>query len=291
MPRTSPSHSKSKRREEGVAVVTGPALEETLRRLGVRQGGVLLVHASMSSLGYVVHGADAVFAALQRTVGPEGTLLVPTFTGSFTDPSCWVDPALPAMMWNEVREAMPTFDPASSLPRLMGDVSLRVLLDPRSQRSNHPLASFAALGPQAQELTEGHELRDPFGPASPISRARELGAQVLLLGVDQCKNAALMHAHCLTEVPAVMQRKGTFLALEGGERHWVTPRRFVECTAGYRRFEEELVNRGLVRVARVGDGTARLMDMRRVVDLFVHKVRLRPERVGCQRPTCRQCAS
>lgn len=276
--------------EEGVAVVTAPALEETLRRLGVREGGVLLVHASLSSLGYVVHGADAVLGALRGALGAEGTLLLPTFTGSFTDPSCWVDPALPASMWNEVREAMPTFDRERTLPRLMGSLALRVLLDPLSHRSDHPLASFVALGPAAEGLVLDHDLRDPFGPNGPLGKARAGNAQVLLLGVDQCKNAALAHAHCLTDVPQVTERKGAFLALEGGQRRWITPRRFVECTLGYRRFEDELVNRGLVRVARVGDGTARLMDVRRVVDLATHKIRLRPERVSCQRPGCRQCS-
>ena len=270
--------------------MTRHGLEATLRRIGVREGGVLLVHTSLSALGYVVHGADAVLEALQAVVGKEGTLLVPTFTGSFTDPACWVDPALPASMWNEVRSDMPTFDPDRSLPRLMGSVVMRILLDPRSRRSHHPLVSFAALGPAAAELVDDHDLLDPFGPQSPVARARELGAQVLLLGVDQRRNAALMHAHCLTNVPSVTERKGTFLAEVAGSRQWITPKRFVECTEGYARIEDELVNRGLVRVARVGDGTARLMDFGRVVDLAQHKLRLRPDRVSCGRAVCRQCA-
>lgn len=89
------------------AVVTSRELERSLRRLGVREGGVLLVHASLAPLGYVVHGVDAVRLVLREVLGPEGTLLVPTFTGERTDPSCWVDPALPATLWDQVREATP----------------------------------------------------------------------------------------------------------------------------------------------------------------------------------------
>jgi aminoglycoside 3-N-acetyltransferase len=280
-----------RRHDDGLSAVTGAELEATLVRLGVQPGRVLLVHSSLSALGYVLHGVEAVVAALRGALGSEGTLLVPTFTGSLTDPACWVAPALPADLWDEVRDAMPPFDPERTLPLGMGNLALRVLLDPLARRSRHPLASFAALGPLAEELTAEHDLADPFGPRSPLGRARERGAQVLLLGVDQRKNAALMHAHCLSGVAQVTERKGPFLAEVDGRREWITPRRFVECTEGYARIEDELVIRGLVRVARVGDGTARLMEMPAIVDLAQHEIRLRPDRVSCLRPACRQCSA
>jgi aminoglycoside 3-N-acetyltransferase len=272
-----------------VAVVTARSLGKTLQRLGVRTGGVLVVHASLSRLGYVLHGADAVVSALRQAVGPEGTVMVPTFTGSFTDPACWVDPALPQSMWDEVRDGMPLFDRERSLPRLMGQVATSVLLDPESRRSAHPLSSFTAIGPCATALTGEHDLSDPFGPDSPMGRAREMAAQVLLLGVDQRRNSALMHAQCLADVPQVRRGKGPFLAEVEGQRTWVTPRRMAECTDGYGRIEDDLVGRGQVRVERVGDGTARLMQVDPLVSLAEHLMRLRPEAVFCGRPGCRQC--
>jgi aminoglycoside 3-N-acetyltransferase len=284
------TQSQRKPHEGGPSAVAGAELATTLERLGVQKGGVLLVHASMSALGFVLHGVEAVLGALRAALGEQGTLLVPTFTGALTDPACWVAPALPASLLDEAKSAMPAFDPERTLPHRMGSLALRVLFDPHSRRSHHPLASFAALGPRAGELVAEHDLVDPFGPKTPLGRARAGGAQVLLLGVDQRKNAALMHAHCLAGVPQVTERKGPFLTVCEGQRRWVTPERFVECTEGYARIEDELVTRGLVRVARVGDGTARLMDMGSVVDLAQHLIRLRPERVSCRRPSCRQCS-
>jgi aminoglycoside 3-N-acetyltransferase len=271
------------------AVVTARSLERCLEQLGVRRGSVLLVHASLSALGYVVHGVDALRVALERALGEEGTLLVPTFTGDLVDPSSWVDPALPASMWNEVRDGMPCFDPSRSMPRLMGQLATSVLLDPHRRRSDHPICSFAALGPRAEELVEGHELRDPFGPKSPVARARELDGQVLLLGVDQRRNSAMIHAHCLANAPQVRRNKGLFLAGSAEEREWVAPLRLSECTEGYGRIELELAARGLVRVARAGDATARLMRLQPFVAAVEHLVRLRPESVLCGRPACRQC--
>jgi len=200
-----------------------------------------------------------------------------------------VDPALPTPMWEEVRAGMPFFDVERTLPRLMGKVATRVLLDPDSRRSNHPLTSFCAIGPKADEIVRDHDLCDPLGPESPVGRVRAMRGQVLLMGVDQSRNSALMHAHCLSGVPQVRTDLGEFLACVDGERRWVQPERFAECTEGYGRLEDELVTRGFVRCTRVGDGTLRLMDVDPLVAFAEHKIRLRPERVCCRRPSCRSC--
>ena len=51
-----------------------------LDELGIRQGEVTYVHSSLKAFGHVDGGADAVIDALLETVGPEGTVVVPTFT-------------------------------------------------------------------------------------------------------------------------------------------------------------------------------------------------------------------
>jgi len=275
--------------KETRAVLTVRGLERRLTELGVREGGVVVVHASLSSLGYVLHGPGAVLTALRHVVGPEGTVLTPTFTGEMTDPSCWSDPALPPAIWTEVRETMPTFDKDRTLPRLMGELPLALLLDPDARRSDHPLCSWGALGARTEELVRGHDLLDPLGEGSPLGRAYDEDAQVLLLGVDQRGNSALMHAHVRADVPQVRRRLGPFLAEVGGQRQWVSPERFVHCTDGYSRLEDELVSSGLLRTARIGDSDCRLMEMRRFVDAVQHMIETQPERVFCERAGCGQC--
>jgi aminoglycoside 3-N-acetyltransferase len=264
--------------------------EAVLRRLGLRPGGVALVHAGLADLGYLVHGVEAVRLALARVLGPEGTLLVPTFTGDAMDPSCWVDPALPAEMWNEVRDGMPCFDPRRTLPRQMGSLALSVALDPDACRSHHPLASFAALGPMAEELTRVHDLRDPFGRKSPLGRALELDADVLLLGVNQTRNSAFYLGQCLADMPAVRRNRGAFLAEVEGRREWIVPERLPVCSEGFGRIEDELTARGLIRVALAGDGTCRLMRLGPLVAFLEHHLRLWPRSVACGDLACTQCA-
>lgn len=271
--------------------LTATTIEQSLRRIGVREGGVLVVHSSMSALGYVLHGVDTLLGALRTALGPSGTLLAPAFTGEFTDPSCWQDPTLPPSVWNDVRESMPLFDKARTLPRLMGQLPVAMLVDPQAERSDHPLCSWVAIGPQAAELCAKHDLHDPFGPRSPLGRVREAGGQVLLLGVDQRKNAALMHAHVMTDNPQVRRNKGTFLAEVHGARQWVTPARFVECSEGYANLENDLVSSGLVRVARIGDSDCRLMDVAAITEAVTHTVKTQPDRIFCGRGGCRQCVA
>ena len=45
-----------------------------IRELGVREGSLVLVHASLSSLGWVVGGPETVVRALLEAFGPAGTL-------------------------------------------------------------------------------------------------------------------------------------------------------------------------------------------------------------------------
>jgi len=51
-----------------------------LKALGLREGGVLLVHASLRSLGKVPGGAETVVRGLLHALGEKGTLLMPALS-------------------------------------------------------------------------------------------------------------------------------------------------------------------------------------------------------------------
>jgi aminoglycoside 3-N-acetyltransferase len=148
--------------ERAIAATTAPvtraALGEDLARLGVRRDGVLLVHSSLSALGWVCGGAQAVVEALLDALGPEGTLVVPTHTGGYSDPSTWRFPAVPEAWWPVIRETMPAFDPDVTPARGLGLVVEVARSRPGALRSAHPMVSFAAVGPQAAAVTADHAL-------------------------------------------------------------------------------------------------------------------------------------
>ncbi len=69
--------------------VTFDSLCADLRALGVESGMTMIVHSSLTALGWVSGGPQAVVLALQEVLGPQGTLVMPTHSGDFSDPAQW----------------------------------------------------------------------------------------------------------------------------------------------------------------------------------------------------------
>lgn len=78
-------------------------------QLGIKRGDTLLVHASLSSLGYVVGGAEALYLALREVIGIEGTIVVPSQTVEISDPASWQYPRVPDEWHTVIRDAMPAY--------------------------------------------------------------------------------------------------------------------------------------------------------------------------------------
>lgn len=245
------------------APVTPDVLARALLGLGLRDGDVVLVHASLSSLGYVVGGAPAVVRALLRAVGPTGTVVVPAFTAGNSDPSRWERTggvAVPRSWWDVVREYLPAFDPEVSPSQGMGAIAETVRTWPGAVRSAHPQTSFSAVGREARELLSDHPRDCHLGPGTPLTRLAERGAKTLLLGVS----FAVCTSFHLGEYaqPDPPMRDYECVVLEGGRRTW---HRYLDVLLDDRDFEQlgramEAAPAGVViRCASVGAAVARLI--------------------------------
>lgn len=178
--------------------ITRSQLAAQLRALGLRPGSVVEVHCSLSSLGFVVGGADAVVRALLEAVGRGGTLLV--LTGWDHDSvgiEGWPEPVRRAYL-----EDPPIFDPhLSEAAHDFGRLAERIRTWPGALRSDHPEASFAALGARAHWLTDDQPWDHPYGPGSPLAKLVEAGGDVLVLGAPLETLTILHHAEEVARVP------------------------------------------------------------------------------------------
>ncbi|MEV6170055.1 AAC(3) family N-acetyltransferase [Streptomyces sp. NPDC051954] len=169
-------------------LVTRSTISDDLRELGVKPGETLLLHSSLSSLGWVCGGAVAVVQGLLHALGPDGTLVVPAQSGDLSDPAVWSNPPVPEEWWATIRATMPAYDPLVTPARGVGVIPETVRTWPGALRSAHPQTSFAAVGPRAAEVTDGHASDCRLGERSPLARLETLHARVLLLGAgyDTC---------------------------------------------------------------------------------------------------------
>ena len=192
---------------------TRSRLAGELLELGVRPGGVLMVHTRMSALGWVVGGSETVVLGLLDALGPDGTLAAY---------ASWEEHVYHAADWPQEHvdaylAEPPVFDVATGeAARDHGRIPERVRTWPGAERSAHPEASVVAVGARARWLTENHPQDDAYGPDSPFARIVAAGGQVLMLGAPLETATLLHHAEAIARAPA--KRMVTFRVpvLEGG---------------------------------------------------------------------------
>lgn len=182
-------------------MVTRGSITSSLKRTKLNRQSTLMVHASLSQLGWVCGGPVAVLDAITDVMGPGNTVVAPTFTPDMSDPSRWKRPAIPEAWWDEVRTSMQPFDPYRTASRGMGAVAELIRTSPGALRSSHPQTSFAAQGPCADQIVFSHPLSPRLGLTSPLGTLRELDAWVMLLGVGFSRNTSFHLADYEAEYP------------------------------------------------------------------------------------------
>jgi aminoglycoside 3-N-acetyltransferase len=248
-------------------VRTTDSLRDELMLLGLPREGALLVHSSLSSLGWVNGGPVTVIRALLATIGLQATLVMPAHSGELSDPAVWQHPPVPEAWWQTIRDTMPEFDPLVTPTRELGRIAELFRTWPGAKRSVHPAYSFSALGPLAETITANHSLDFGLGENSPLGRLYECAAWVLLLGAGYDSNTCFHLAEY--RIPNTKVFEESSPAIESGRHVWKTRREVVLNSDVFAELGEAFERTGAVRSGVVGSAAARLFPIREAVDFAV----------------------
>lgn len=219
-----------------------------LRNLGLRAGESVMLHSSLSSLGLVEGGAEAVVAALLEASGPGGTLVAPAFQDD-----TWEEPRTPR---DCAAQCPRPFCPSQG-PGSQGAIAEAVRQHPGSVRSCNPTHSWVAVGDGAADLMRDHHRSPtPCGPGNPFEQLVRRDGCILALGVGVNSITVFHYLEDLLEVPYLGTRDAS--------------RRHVTYTPAGKRIqyefpgvmEEVLKATGVMKVGRVGRATTRFLRAR-----------------------------
>jgi aminoglycoside 3-N-acetyltransferase len=152
-------------------MLTFEKMVKEFRKLGVKEGDVLLVHSSYKSFGEVDGGPETVVRALEAALGAEGTLIMPTFNFDFNKGVPW-----------DVRKTRSK----------MGALTEVVRVDPRAKRVFHPFYSFAVLGKHA-EMLGSLRYKSAYERNSVFGKLRDLDGKIMVIGLSYNDSMTFFH--------------------------------------------------------------------------------------------------
>ncbi|CAF1298397.1 unnamed protein product [Rotaria sordida] len=177
--------------EEFGMCLTADRLKDDFEKLGITAGITLLVHCSLSKIGWVCGGPVTIIQVLLDLLGPDGTLVMPSHTADNSEPKYWQNPPVPPEWFDTIRQAIPGYQTDITPTFNMGKLAETFRHWPGVLRSQHPLYSMIALGRKAKLIIDQHY--DSCGEQSPIARLYDCtdNGYVLLLGVPHENNTSL----------------------------------------------------------------------------------------------------
>lgn len=220
-------------------------LIDAIGQAGIAEGDTVSLQVSVGRLGLPV-GVDATMAAVSEfvadtfleAIGPEGTLIVPTYTYSIGRGDLY-----------EVE----------STPSAIGDFTELFRKRAGVIRSRDPMLSSAGIGPKA-----GKVLRDLsqscYGEGSTFLRLREVDAKICTVGVALYYATFRHHIEKMARVPSRFDKKFTGTVREGGAdaqetwTYFAAPLGIDNCMPDGLPLEHICKDQGAVGVGKVGRG-------------------------------------
>lgn len=259
-----------------------------LRKLGVAEGDLLLVHASTSRCGKIDGGAETIIQSILTIVGSGGTVLFPTFNYCFER---FGDTIVTSGKYKP-------YDVSDIDGIWTGAVPKTFLrLHPDAYRSKHITHSWAGLGPLAEECTRYQgACAPPCSINSPMGKALEYSGKILYFGCGLAPTTFLHYLEDYADVPflgpavcTVKNPDGTLQSLTV-EKHLPGHRDFYCPDVENCKFFKAAVENGLhIHENELGTGKLFLIDLQELFTIGMKIMKADPFITLCDLPTCAFC--
>jgi len=221
----------------------------SLKKGGVREGDIIFVHSDVSvfgKIGEVKNRYDflkLVSNSLKETVGEAGTVILPTFTYSFTK--------------NEI------YSPKST-PSMVGALTEYFRRQKDTIRTIHPIFSVAIWGKE-KKFFNSDLSKDSFGEKSIFGKLKQKNGKIVFLGAPFQSCTFIHYIEQLFGVPYRYSK--TFsgkIETETGVYHddyeyFVRPLG-KDVRLGLDKFKEYLLEKGYMKSIKLGDGEILIID-------------------------------
>ena len=249
---------------------------EAIRRHDLA-GSVICLHSSLKSFGLLEGGPETLIRAF---VDSGCTLVVPTFTYE-----CEVAPSAGRVIPqnghskdDRYDEAIPFRPESAMISADMGRIPARLLELEGHLRSSHPLNSFAAIGPLAEEILAAQDLLDVYGPYERVDTLAK--AFVVLAGVGLRSTTPVHFAE--ERAGRRMFRRwakapdGSIVEVEVGS-----------CSDGFNRLDPLVEPIGVK--TQVGPSPWRIYPFHTFVETLANAIRQDQTLTHCANPDCARC--
>lgn len=217
-----------------------------LAAVDINPGDVVLVHASLLTLGRFTDTADAdaagaITGTIREHLGADGTLVAPTFNFGFCRGQ--------------------TYDRQHTPSEGMGNLAEAIRTAPGAFHGAHPIQSIAAVGRHAADIC-GRDTESAYGLGGPFDRMLQLGAKLLLFGVSLQPASLIHYAEERCAVPYRYWKSFAGPYTDAGHTEQRRYKMFVRDMdanprLALRVLEDELARRHTIRVASLGAGRIR----------------------------------
>ena len=251
-------------------------LANGFRGLGVTPGDVVMLHASVRSVGSIAGGPDDIHLALKDALGSDGTLVMyascPRYVDEIGRGNLTVDQE------REVFEKLPSFDPLTARSQRENGTLVEFLRTYPGSIVNPHVARFVVWGRHAVHLTSGQPWNFAFGDGSLLDRFVALKGKILLLGCDHDTVTFLHYAEHVVDIPGKRVARFKVPIDDNGTRVWRDMEEFDTADAGAHpnwppRFFARVVDTYLRQSgntgARVGDAESVLFDSRGLLNFVL----------------------